>query len=88
MIGSEARGQRDNIRLALAAAMVCAILYHIRAFHSEAIVHQDFSMKVASSRPFAPPVHALTLPSKLPMDLRLQFRDLDEINFVSLLAYP
>jgi hypothetical protein len=32
----------------------------------------------AAGRPFTPPIHVLILPSKIPLDLRLHFRDLDE----------
>jgi len=38
----------------------------------------------ASSRPFAPPVHVLVLPSKLPLDLRLNLRELDDSELVSI----
>jgi hypothetical protein len=36
----------------------------------------------AASRPFEPPIHVLILPSKIPLDLRLHFRDLDEERLV------
>jgi hypothetical protein len=39
---------------------------------------QDISLRNAVDRPFAPPIHVLILPSKLPLDFRLHFRDLDE----------
>jgi hypothetical protein len=39
---------------------------------------QDLSSQLAASRPFTPPIHTLVLPSKIPLDLRLHFRDLDE----------
>ncbi|ETW80802.1 hypothetical protein HETIRDRAFT_476500 [Heterobasidion irregulare TC 32-1] len=38
----------------------------------------DMSRLTASTRPFAPTVHVLVLPSQLPSDLRLHFRDIDE----------
>ncbi|KAI0253990.1 hypothetical protein BJV78DRAFT_100670 [Lactifluus subvellereus] len=38
----------------------------------------DLSSQNAADRPFRPPIHVLLLPSKLPLDLRLHFRDLDE----------
>ncbi|KAH8828504.1 hypothetical protein DL96DRAFT_1603512 [Flagelloscypha sp. PMI_526] len=38
----------------------------------------DLSTQLAPTRPFAPPVHVLALPSQLPLDLRLVFRNLDE----------
>ncbi|KAH9910540.1 uncharacterized protein B0H18DRAFT_1129871 [Fomitopsis serialis] len=59
VVGSEARGKRRDIKLALAVAT-------------------KLSDITASSRPFTPTVHALILPSQLPTDLRLHFRDLDE----------
>ncbi|KAH9830829.1 uncharacterized protein C8Q71DRAFT_716327 [Rhodofomes roseus] len=59
VVGSEARGKRSDIRLALAIAA-------------------KLSDMTAPSRPFAPAVHALILPSQLPTDLRLHFRDLNE----------
>lgn len=40
------------------------------------------SDKLAPTRPYAPTVHALILPSQFPIDLRLTFRDLDEVNLV------
>ena len=36
----------------------------------------------AASRPFTPPIHVLILPSKIPLDLRLHFRDLYEEHVV------
>ena len=44
---------------------------------------QRFSETSASSRLFAPPVHVLVLPSKLPLDLRLNLRGLDDSEVVS-----
>ncbi|KAI0297169.1 hypothetical protein BC826DRAFT_1090943 [Russula brevipes] len=41
-------------------------------------VARDLSSRIAASRPFTPPIHVLILPSKIPIDLRLHFRDLDE----------
>ena len=43
---------------------------------------QDVSSRLAASRPFTPPIHALVLPSKIPLDLRLHFRDLDQERVV------
>lgn len=43
---------------------------------------QKMSHRLAKSRPFSPTVHVLILPSKLPLDLRLHFRDLDESRLV------
>ncbi|KZT27958.1 hypothetical protein NEOLEDRAFT_1129845 [Neolentinus lepideus HHB14362 ss-1] len=59
LVGSEARGKRDDIKLALSAATA-------------------MSSRTAASRPFTPAVHVVVLPSQLPLDLRLSFRDLDE----------
>lgn len=39
---------------------------------------RDLSSLNAVRRPFTPPIHVLILPSKIPLDLRLHFRDLDE----------
>ncbi|KAL6308234.1 hypothetical protein BKA93DRAFT_766050 [Sparassis latifolia] len=61
LVGSEARGKRQDIRLALSTA-------------------QAMSTKIASSRPFAPTVHVIILPTQIPTDLRLNFRDLDEME--------
>lgn len=43
---------------------------------------QDAADRLASARPYTPTVHALILPSQLPIDLRIQFRDLEEVFFV------
>jgi len=40
----------------------------------------ELSARVAPERPYAPTVHVLMLPSQLPRDLRLNFRDLDELS--------
>ncbi|KAI6046009.1 hypothetical protein EDC04DRAFT_3015336 [Pisolithus marmoratus] len=37
------------------------------------------SKLVAESKPFSPTVHALVLPTQLPLDMRLAFRNLDEL---------
>ncbi|KAF8893984.1 hypothetical protein BD779DRAFT_1467564 [Infundibulicybe gibba] len=60
MIGSESRGDRYSIRLAITIAM-------------------QMSAGVAVDRPYPPTVHVLVFPTKLPLDLRLHFRDLDEL---------
>jgi hypothetical protein len=39
--------------------------------------------RVAESRPYKPTIHVLVLPTQLPSDLRLNFRDLDEGEIVS-----
>ncbi|KAJ6499178.1 hypothetical protein C8R45DRAFT_1126495 [Mycena sanguinolenta] len=41
----------------------------------------DAADRLASARPFTPTVHTLILPSQIPIDLRLQFRDLEEVLF-------
>ncbi|THV02373.1 hypothetical protein K435DRAFT_351754 [Dendrothele bispora CBS 962.96] len=61
LVGRKARGNRDDIRLALSVAT-------------------QYAAHVASRRPFKPPVHVVVLPSQLPSDLRLHFRELDEIT--------
>ncbi|KAH9945670.1 hypothetical protein B0H21DRAFT_860691 [Amylocystis lapponica] len=61
IVCSEARGKRQDIRLALSTAL-------------------ELSRSTASSRPFTPTVHVLILPSQIPTDLRLHFRDLDEVQ--------
>ncbi|KAI0093192.1 hypothetical protein BDY19DRAFT_922571 [Irpex rosettiformis] len=68
VVGSDARGHREDIRLALSAA-------------------DELSAIAAPSRPFTPPVHVLVLPSQIPIDLRLTFRDLDE-TFLNKNAIP
>lgn len=40
----------------------------------------ELSARVAPTRPYAPTAHVLILPSQLPHDLRLNFRDLDELS--------
>ncbi|PFH50904.1 hypothetical protein AMATHDRAFT_75292 [Amanita thiersii Skay4041] len=59
LVGKQARGHRQNIRLGLDIAL-------------------NLSKKVSAYRPFPPTVHVLVLPSQLPLDLRLNFRDLNE----------
>jgi len=43
-------------------------------------IAQQLSSNVASLRPFSPPIHAIVLPSRLPLDLRLQLRGIDEVQ--------
>ncbi|KAL4253516.1 hypothetical protein ABKN59_002115 [Abortiporus biennis] len=43
-------------------------------------VASDMSMKTSPSKPFKPTVHVLILPTQIPADLRLAFRDLDEVE--------
>ncbi|KAJ7072217.1 hypothetical protein C8F01DRAFT_1102975 [Mycena amicta] len=42
-------------------------------------VATDAAKLLATSRPFTPTVHILVLPSQIPVDLRVQFRDLDDV---------
>ncbi|KAK0485856.1 hypothetical protein IW261DRAFT_1329900 [Armillaria novae-zelandiae] len=44
-------------------------------------VAQSLAKLVAVDRPYQPTVHVLILPSQIPLDLRLHFRDLDEARF-------
>ncbi|KAK0461206.1 uncharacterized protein EV420DRAFT_186624 [Desarmillaria tabescens] len=44
-------------------------------------VAQSLAKLVADDRPYQPTVHVLILPSQIPLDLRLHFRDLDEARF-------
>ncbi|KAG7446222.1 uncharacterized protein BT62DRAFT_104514 [Guyanagaster necrorhizus] len=44
-------------------------------------VAQSLAKRVADDRPYLPTVHVLILPSQIPLDLRLHFRDLDEARF-------
>ncbi|RDB25209.1 Gelsolin [Hypsizygus marmoreus] len=43
-------------------------------------IASELSARVSPTRPYPPTVHALVLPSQLPRDLRLIFRDLDEFT--------
>ncbi|CAK5281754.1 unnamed protein product [Mycena citricolor] len=43
-------------------------------------VASDAAKNVAADRPYAPTIHVLVLPSQLPLDLRVQFRDLDAFS--------
>lgn len=45
---------------------------------------QKMSALIAPDRPFKPTVHIIILPSQIPLDLRMHFRDLDESQIVSL----
>src|SRR5205807_1726242 len=55
---------------------------HFLSLYCVLIRPQDVSSRLAARRPFAPPIHTLVLPSKIPLDLRLHFRDLDEERVV------
>ncbi|KAG6813556.1 hypothetical protein H0H92_009948 [Tricholoma furcatifolium] len=43
----------------------------------------ELSRRVSPTRPYTPTVHTLILPSQIPRDLRLMFRDLDEISMLT-----
>ncbi|GLB37538.1 hypothetical protein LshimejAT787_0405890 [Lyophyllum shimeji] len=43
-------------------------------------VASGMSAQVSSARPYPPTIHAIVLPSQLPRDLQLAFRDLDEFS--------
>jgi hypothetical protein len=81
LVGAKARGSRQDIRLALSSAKVHKVLLYF--WHSPLKCSQDLSLRNTVDRPFMPPVHVLILPSKLPSDFRLHFRDLDEEYVVS-----
>ena len=76
LVGTKARGSRQDIRLALSSAKVHKGLLYFK--HSPLKCSQDLSLRNAVDRPLTPPIHVLILPSKLPLDFRLHFRDLDE----------
>ena len=82
LVGATARGDRINIKVALSAAKVRRFSDEMGAL-SPSRFFQRFSETSAFSRPFAPPVHVLVLPSKLPLDLRLNLRGLDDSEVVS-----
>ncbi|KAI0305774.1 hypothetical protein B0F90DRAFT_1948159 [Multifurca ochricompacta] len=75
LVGTAARSSRQDIRLALFTARVRRLFYYT---YNPFTYLQDLSSRNAARRPFTPPVHVLILPSKLPLDFRLHFRDLDE----------
>ncbi|KAJ7091265.1 hypothetical protein C8R44DRAFT_891662 [Mycena epipterygia] len=41
-------------------------------------IAMDAASRLASARPYKPTIHALILPSQIPVDLRIQFRDIEE----------
>lgn len=85
LVPSGARGKRRDINLALSVAMVCLVL--ISGSCSDQHLFQDAATRIASARPYTPTVHALILPSQLPLDLRVQFRDLEEAFLVSRITF-
>jgi hypothetical protein len=64
IVGEAARGQRENIRLALAAV-------------------EALAASSAATRLFTPPVHVLIFPTLIPLDLRVNFRLMDNREAVS-----
>ena len=46
------------------------------------------SQEISPSRPYPPTVHALVLPSQIPLDLRLSVRDFDEAWLVGIQRSP
>jgi len=68
VVGSQARAQRQNIRLALHVA-------------------SELVKRVAVQKPYAPSIHVVVLPSQVPLDLKLHFRELDE-SLVNLKDVP
>ncbi|EGO00036.1 hypothetical protein SERLA73DRAFT_180416 [Serpula lacrymans var. lacrymans S7.3] len=38
----------------------------------------DMSSHIAASKPFTPPIHVLVIPTQLPLDLQIAFRDISE----------
>lgn len=67
IVGEAARGQRENIRLALAAV-------------------EALATASAMTRSFPPPVHVLIFPTRIPLDLRVNFRLMDHQETVSILV--
>lgn len=86
LVGRQARAKRQDIQLAVETAMVSS--QHIRNFTTAHPPAQAMSKLAATSRPFAPPVHALVLPTQIPTDLLLTFRDLDEVLLVCIALDP
>lgn len=80
MVGREARGDRSSIKLALIIAKVRLPSPRISCILTRL---QRFAQISASSRPFTPTVHVLVLPSRLPLDLRLNLRELDDAELAS-----
>jgi hypothetical protein len=60
----------------------CVPLYFV-VWPTIHFLFQKLSAHVSASRPFDPTVHVLVLPTQLPLDLRLNFRDLDDRDVVS-----
>jgi hypothetical protein len=84
-VGKDARSDRRAIRFALDIATV-KLYSHMFTLSLTFLLFlfQKVSKEVASSRPYAPTIHALALPSQIPLDLRLGIRDLDEAWLVSI----
>jgi hypothetical protein len=80
-VGSAARGDRTGIKLALNTAKVG--VFFPREDFQELTYSQRISELTSSTRPFPPTVHVLVLPSRLPLDLSLNLRELDDTEVVS-----
>jgi len=68
IVGEEARGRRNDIRLAVAAA-------------------ESVAAASAITRSFPPPTHVLIFPTRIPVDVRVNFRGMDYWEVVSILSY-
>jgi hypothetical protein len=66
IVGEDARGRRDDIRLAVAAA-------------------ESVAVASAITRSFPPPMHVLIFPTRVPVDLRANFRGMDQREAVSVM---
>lgn len=82
LVGREARGKRRDIRLAVSVAMVCSTVLPTLIDFISCFKFQELSARVATDRPYSPTIHVLVMPTQLPLDLRLNFRDLDEALLV------
>jgi hypothetical protein len=82
LVAKDARGKRPEIQLAISIATVCQPS-HPSSVVTSNVSCQRLSTHVAESRPYPPTVHVLVLPSQLPLEFRLNFRDIDEALLVS-----
>jgi hypothetical protein len=82
LVAKDARAKRPEIQLAISVASVCQPS-HLSSFVTINVSWQRLSTHVAESRPYRPTVHVLVLPSQLPLEFRLNFRDIDEALLVS-----
>ena len=83
LVGSEARGQRLEIRTALSVAEVKFLSGRSAFAFAHMDTKQGLAKKASSTRPFTPTIHALVFPTQIPTDLLLTFRELDEFVLVS-----